>query len=119
MVKTNSRQFEVEILGLRKPGIGEVFEIEVPPYRNRMEVECVERSGSRALVERTDDGPGISGVRSRVISDRKVAPPDLNREPVTPNEDFLLDSFFDDFNEEENDRDLEIEDGLDFDEVGY
>lgn len=69
--KTNFRQFEVTILGLRKPEIGEQFEIEVPPHLKRYEVECVDREGDKALVERLDDGPALSGVRSRVISDKK------------------------------------------------
>lgn len=73
--KSNPLQFEVEILGHRKPGLGEIFEIEVPPRRTRYEVECVDLEGSRALVERTDDGPALKGVRSRVISDLKAAPP--------------------------------------------
>jgi hypothetical protein len=78
MDRTNPRQFEVVILGLRRPSLGEVFEIEVPPQRRRIEVECVAHQGSLALVERTDDGPALRGeIRSRVISDLKVAPPDL------------------------------------------
>lgn len=77
--KSNPLQFEVEILGHRKPGLGEIFEIEVPPRRTRYEVECVDLEGSRALVERTDDGPALKGVRSRVISDLKAAPPNRSR----------------------------------------
>lgn len=83
LVHTNDRQFEVEILGLRLPSIGEVFEIETQ-NRLRYEVECVDIENLEgilrvlrpvALVERTDDGPALKDVRSRVISDLKVAPP--------------------------------------------
>lgn len=83
LVRTNDRQFEVEILGLRLPSIGEVFEIETQNHL-RYEVECVDLKNSEgllkvlgtvALVERTDDGPALKDVRSRVISDLKAAPP--------------------------------------------
>lgn len=86
LTKTNPRQFEVEILGPRRPAIGEVFEIEVGPYRARIEVECVDRSGPVALVEKTDGGGAASpGAKSRVISDRKVAPPDVGRSEADQN----------------------------------
>jgi hypothetical protein len=81
MERTNPHQFEVTILGVRRPSLGEVFEIEIPPRRQRIEVECVDRLegvGERmVLVERTDDGPVPQGeVQSRVISDVN-SPPDL------------------------------------------
>ena len=77
MERTSPRQFEVTILGVRRPSLGEVFEIEIPPRRQRIEVECVDHEGAVALVERTNDGPAPHGpIQSRVISDRKVAPPD-------------------------------------------
>jgi len=77
MERTNPRQFEVQILGQRRPAIGEVFEIETPRHQ-RIEVECIERRGVTALVERTDGGPAmLEEIRSRVISELKVAPPDL------------------------------------------
>lgn len=76
--QTNTKQFEVTILGARRPSLGEIFEIEISPYRKRVEVECVDKLGSVALVERTDNGPAVPGaVQSRVISDLKVAPPDM------------------------------------------
>jgi len=70
MIRTNDRQFAMVVLGARKPLLGEVFDIEVRPYLTRFEVECVDLRGELALVERTDDGPALSGVRSRMIAEK-------------------------------------------------
>jgi hypothetical protein len=72
--RTSAKQFYLIVLGPRLPGLGEVFEIELPPRRERIEVQCVERRGKVALVERTDGTrPPAEEVRSRVISDQKPA----------------------------------------------
>lgn len=76
--KTNARQLVLVVQGLRKPALGEVFEIEVPPYRERIEVECLDVRGYYALCELTEDGSlPEDGMRSRVISACKVRPPDM------------------------------------------
>jgi hypothetical protein len=92
LTKTNPRQFEVEILGHRRPSLGEVFEIEVGPRRVRIEVQCMDKAGPIALVEKTDGGGAASpGCRSRVISDRKEAPPDVGTSEHERNwEDFQM-----------------------------
>jgi len=92
LTKTNPRQFEVEILGHRRPSLGEVFEIEVGPHRVRIEVQCMDKAGPIALVEKTDGGGACSaGTRSRVISDRKEAPPDVGMSEHERNwEDFQM-----------------------------
>lgn len=76
-VKTNPAQFVLEVVGNRLPGVGEVFEIEIGPRKQRYEVVCLERAGQKALVEREDGGPALKDARSRVISTRRVQPPDL------------------------------------------
>ena len=69
LTKTNTRQFELVVLGNRKPKLGETFDVEIMPYRKRIEVQCVDKVADRFLVEVMNDRAEVpkDGTRSRAI----------------------------------------------------